>query len=70
MITGASAGHVKQVALAVVNLFKIGIVGDILDALLGGNDRMISSSHAMTATARNSKLFARCIVPIETLPSR
>jgi hypothetical protein len=36
VVAGASASYVKQVALAVVDLFEVGNVGDILDALLGG----------------------------------
>jgi hypothetical protein len=42
VIAGAGAGHVKQMALTVVNLFEIGIIGDILDALLRGNDLVVA----------------------------
>jgi len=35
MIAGAGARHVKQVALAVVDFFEIGVVRNILDALFG-----------------------------------
>src|ERR1700730_9993298 len=34
MITSTRARHVEQVALAAIDLFEIGIVRDILDALL------------------------------------
>jgi hypothetical protein len=34
VVAGASTHYVKQVALAVVDLFEIGILGDILDVLL------------------------------------
>jgi hypothetical protein len=64
VIAGAGARHIEQMSLAVIDLFEIGIIGDILDALL----QRISSSHAKTATARKSSPFARCIVPIESLP--
>jgi hypothetical protein len=37
MIAGAGACDVEQVALAVIDFFEIGVVGDILDALLGGD---------------------------------
>jgi hypothetical protein len=57
---------VKQMALAVVDFFDIGVVRDILDALLGGDDLIVSQ--AMTATERNSSPFARCIVPMDSLP--
>ena len=42
MIAGAGARHVKQVPLAVVDFFEIGIVRNILDALLGGDDLVIA----------------------------
>jgi hypothetical protein len=42
MIAGAGARHVKQVPFAVINIFEIGIVRDILDALLRGNDLVVA----------------------------
>ena len=44
MIAAAGARDVEQVALAVVDLFEVGIIGDILDALLGG-DYLIVAGH-------------------------
>ena len=37
MVAGAGAGDVKQVPLAILDLFQISIVREILDALLRGN---------------------------------
>jgi hypothetical protein len=34
MIARPGAGHVKQVALGVVDFFEIGVIADQLDALL------------------------------------
>jgi hypothetical protein len=65
MIAGAGARDVEQVPLGVVDHFEIGIIGDLS---MRSCDGIISSSQAMTATERNSRPFARCIVPIETLP--
>jgi hypothetical protein len=39
---GSSAGNVKQVPPGVVDHFEIGIVGDILDALLRRDDLVIT----------------------------
>jgi hypothetical protein len=55
MVAGASAFDVKQVALAVIDFFEIGASSAAFS--------MPSSSHALTATARNSRPFARCMVP-------
>ncbi len=43
MVPGARAGDVKQVALGVIDLLKVGIVGDALDPLLKGNDFILAS---------------------------
>jgi hypothetical protein len=45
MIAGASAGDVEQMALAVVDLFEVSIVGDILDALLQWDDLVVARDH-------------------------
>jgi hypothetical protein len=37
MVTSTGARHVEEVAFAVIDLFEIRIVRDILDALLRGN---------------------------------
>jgi hypothetical protein len=42
MVAGAGARHVEQVSFAVVDFFQIGIVRDILDALLRGNDLVVA----------------------------
>ena len=48
--------------LAVIDLFEISIVRDILDALLGGNDVVVARHD------RDGTKLARYIVPIEILP--
>jgi hypothetical protein len=42
MIAGAGACHVKQVPFAIIDLFEIRIVRDILDALLRGNNLIVA----------------------------
>jgi hypothetical protein len=49
MIAGASAGNVEQVSLGVIHLLEISVVTDSLDALLQGNDLVISSHHNYSA---------------------
>jgi hypothetical protein len=34
VVAGASAGDIEQVPLGIVDVFEIGLVGDVLDALL------------------------------------
>ena len=37
MVAGAGARHIEQVPFALVDFFEVGIIGDILDALLRRN---------------------------------
>jgi hypothetical protein len=66
LIVGAGTRDVEKAARAVVDFFEIGIVGYILDAHLRRDDLVVA--HTMSATARTSSPFARCIVPIGSLP--
>jgi hypothetical protein len=60
----SGAREVEQVPFAVVDLFEIGIVLDILDAHLHWDGLVVE---AMTATARNSRPFVRSMVPVGEL---
>ena len=62
MISRTRAGDVQQMAFGVVDLLQIGVVATVSMRACKG---MISSSQAITTTARNSRPFARCMVPIE-----
>jgi hypothetical protein len=42
MVTSTGARHVEEVAFAVIDLFEIRIVRDVLNALLRGNDIVIA----------------------------
>jgi|SRR5580704_16516383 hypothetical protein len=42
MIAGTGAGHIEQMSLGLVDFLKIGIVGNILDPLLRGNDLVVA----------------------------
>ena len=52
-IAGTGARDVKQMALTVVNLFEIGIIGDILDALWRGNDLVVARHYRDGAKVKN-----------------
>jgi hypothetical protein len=45
MIAGAGAGNVKKMALGVVNVLKVGFIGDDLNSLLERNHIMGASHH-------------------------
>ena len=63
MISRTRAGDIKEVTFGIVDFLQIGIIANRLYTLLQWNDLI---SQAITATARNSRPLARCMVPIET----
>ena len=61
VVSRTGAGDVKELAFGVIDLLQVCIVAD---GWMRPCEGMISSSQAMTATARNSRPLARCIVMI------
>ena len=65
VVAGPGAGDVEQVPLGVVDLLRS---ASSPTASMRSCSGMTSSSQAMTATARNSRPLARCMVLMETWP--
>ena len=61
MVTSTGARHVQEVALAVIDLFEIRIVRDILNALLRGN-YLIVAGHDRDSAEFKPLSFSRADV--------